>query len=199
MNNVGFTKAENRKKFVRNRDKVLKKCETRKEARIQKGMQEGVCPRCRDKAKWRFQYDKYKPLKQPAKCKSCHQKTVVKAYHTFCNPCAKQKDACPGCCLARGEWREELKSEEYDEVVYDKCEVEDEGDRGDVAGGGVGAVMMEEEGEEVPREQEDEEPKEEGGDILGWDEKAFMSVATSKYSKARDTGSEADVFTFGNP
>jgi hypothetical protein len=66
-------------------------------------MCEGVCARCREKVQWRFKYDKYKPLKNPAKCQECKQKTVHKAYRTFCDYCSSKKRVCPSCCLGYDE------------------------------------------------------------------------------------------------
>ena len=94
---AGFTKAAQAAKFVRNRDIQLKDKELRKEAKISKESAEGVCKRCREKAQWRFKYDKYKPLKTRGNCQACKQKTIVKAYRTFCDPCAAKRKCCPGC------------------------------------------------------------------------------------------------------
>lgn len=91
-------KKSQKEKFVRNRDIKLKEKEIRTEEKIQKGMCEGVCPQCRDKAQWRFQYGKYKPLKKVAGCSGCRQKNVTKAYRTLCDKCASTKKVCPGCC-----------------------------------------------------------------------------------------------------
>ncbi|KAG9414794.1 hypothetical protein AC1031_008209 [Aphanomyces cochlioides] len=49
----------------------------------------GLCPHCHAQIVWRKKYRKYKPLTQPASCTSCHQKTVLAAYHVLCQPCAK--------------------------------------------------------------------------------------------------------------
>lgn len=56
-----------------------------------------------DKIEWRKKYRKYKPLKQPAVCTCCHQKTVKAAYHKACRPCAEEKGACPWCLKS---WKE---------------------------------------------------------------------------------------------
>jgi hypothetical protein len=37
-----------------------------------------VCSKCREKAQWRFKYDKYRPLRTPASCRDCKGKTVYK-------------------------------------------------------------------------------------------------------------------------
>ena len=47
---------------------------------------------------WRKQYRKYKPLRQPATCNDCHQKTVTAAYHKICPPCARERRVCAFCC-----------------------------------------------------------------------------------------------------
>lgn len=94
----GFIKAAQKQKFVRHRDLKMKESELRKEDRIQKVMCEGICRKCRDKVQWRFQFDKYKPLKNPGTCQECKQKTITKAYRTYCDGCAHRKGACPSCC-----------------------------------------------------------------------------------------------------
>lgn len=57
----------------------------------------GVCERCKSILEWKIKYKKYKPLKAPKKCVKCEQKTVKKAYHTVCFPCAKLLNVCPKC------------------------------------------------------------------------------------------------------
>lgn len=94
----GYTKDAQKAKFVRHRDIKMKDSELKKEAHIQKVMCEGVCKRCREKAQWRFRFDKYKPLKNLANCQHCKQKCVTKAYRTLCDKCGTQKNVCPGCC-----------------------------------------------------------------------------------------------------
>jgi hypothetical protein len=61
-------------------------------------MCEGVCDRCREKVQWKFKYGKYKPLTKPATCQNCKNKTVAKAYRSYCDPCASSKHACASCC-----------------------------------------------------------------------------------------------------
>lgn len=39
-----------------------------------------MCNKCREKAQWRFKYNKYKPLKNPGSCRDCNQKSIFKAY-----------------------------------------------------------------------------------------------------------------------
>ena len=72
--NEGFTKNAQKDKFRRNRDITLKGSEIKKEQKIQKLMSEGICGRCREKLQWKFQFDKYKSLKNPGTCQSCKQK-----------------------------------------------------------------------------------------------------------------------------
>ncbi len=81
----GFTKTAQKIKFVRNRDLKLKNRELEYENKCQKLMCEGICDKCREKMQWRFRYDKYKPLKHPATCQQCKNKTVVKAYRYVCS------------------------------------------------------------------------------------------------------------------
>jgi len=56
-----------------------------------------LCERCRAKIEWRKKYRKYVPLKAPAVCNACHEKTVKRAYHTLCNACAGARGACAKC------------------------------------------------------------------------------------------------------
>ncbi|RYH28754.1 DUF2039 domain-containing protein [archaeon] len=94
----GFIKAAQKQKFVRHRDLKMKESELKRERHIQKVMCEGICRKCRDKVQWRFQFDKYKPLKNPGTCQECKQKTITKAYRTLCDGCAQTKNVCPSCC-----------------------------------------------------------------------------------------------------
>lgn len=56
-----------------------------------------VCERCKKIIEWKIKYKKYKPLKAPAKCNKCEQKTIKHAYHTMCGPCARERNVCPKC------------------------------------------------------------------------------------------------------
>lgn len=58
----------------------------------------GLCPRCNAQIEWRKKYRKYKPLKEPGRCRGCQEKKVTRAYHTLCSDCAQQKQVCPKCC-----------------------------------------------------------------------------------------------------
>jgi hypothetical protein len=57
----------------------------------------GVCQKCHDIIEWKKQYGKYKPLKVPAKCVGCSQRTVELAYHVICQDCARSRRACAKC------------------------------------------------------------------------------------------------------
>lgn len=94
----GFTKAAQKKKFIRNRDLKLKNNELQKEQTIQTQMCIGICDRCKQKLQWKFQFAKYKPLKSPGNCKNCHLKVITKAYRTLCDACASLKHCCASCC-----------------------------------------------------------------------------------------------------
>lgn len=61
----------------------------------------GLCQRCHATLEWRKQYRKYKPLTSLKKCVWCEQKTINKAYHVVCDPCAKSKKVCAKCLLER--------------------------------------------------------------------------------------------------
>lgn len=56
-----------------------------------------VCRRCHDQIEWKRTYGKYKPLKQPAKCVGCSQKTVHQAYHNLCQVCCEKRKVCAKC------------------------------------------------------------------------------------------------------
>ena len=209
----GFMKKSQKEKFVRNRDIKLKEKEIRTEEKIQKGMCEGVCPQCRDKAQWRFQYGKYKPLKKVAGCSGCRQKNVTKAYRTLCDKCASTKKVCPGCCadfiqqVSKRKERDEHLGVDPNEVkVVDrttapalytgKKETEEEEDLEDMED----MEDMEEEEECDDNEDETESNKkmkttstEEASTIsqssnfgVGtWNAERFEKIAASKYSKDR--------------
>lgn len=210
VNDVGFSKSEKRKKFQRNRDVVLKKSETNRERRIQQGMVEGVCLRCRQVVLWRFQYNRYKPLKRPKTCADCRNKSVTKAYHTLCGPCAGKRNACPNCCTHRDQWPTEAELEDPEEGADANAnEDEEEEIVVDTAKGAEDAEEAEEEPEggeaigdekEVAQDGEDITPLNEEEGRLGlddWDARRFTGIASSKYSKSRKTGDECDVFVFG--
>eukprot|EP00124_Ichthyophonus_hoferi_P002495 Ihof_evm3s172 gene=Ihof_evmTU3s172 len=61
-----------------------------------------VCTKCHDQIEWKKKYRKYKPLTQPKKCVGCQQKTVDKAYHVLCDPCANERQVC-GKCMQKKE------------------------------------------------------------------------------------------------
>ncbi|TDH66718.1 hypothetical protein CCR75_006578 [Bremia lactucae] len=61
----------------------------------------GLCEKCRKQIEWRKKYRKYKPLSQPGSCIYCHQKAVTSAYHASCDVCAKERNICAKCCLAK--------------------------------------------------------------------------------------------------
>lgn len=95
---AGYTKAAQKIKYVRNRDLKLSGKELKEEERIKHGMCEGICSHCREKLQWRFQFNKYKPLKNLANCQGCKRKCITKAYRTLCDECSNQKNVCPSCC-----------------------------------------------------------------------------------------------------
>lgn len=140
----GFVKAAQKQKFVRNRDLKLKDSELRKEAHVQHVMVEGVCDKCREKLQWRFKYNKYKSLTKPGSCQSCKNKVITKAYRTYCDPCAKKQQVCPGCCgniaeinafkkaqRAEKEEADETDSGEEDEGGEDGEDGDEDGEDGD--------------------------------------------------------------------
>lgn len=211
----GYTKSAQRQKFVRHRDIKMKDSELKKEAKIQKLMSEGICRRCREKVQWRFKYDKYKPLKAPATCQQCRQKTITKAYRTLCDTCAAQRNVCPSCCLdpiqnekldederklqqntvfklpattnsaSESHEMEEARNEEETEMMEEEEEDADEEEEGDRETAPNESVI-----EEEHKRLEDSLM---GGELvmdLKWDEKKFTNIAANKYSKVRTTGME---------
>jgi hypothetical protein len=100
---AGYTKQANKQKFVRNRDIKLTEKEQKAESHIKQTMNEGICPKCREKMQWRFQYNKYKPLKAVGNCQKCRRKCITKAYRTYCDECASKQHVCPSCCCDMNE------------------------------------------------------------------------------------------------
>ena len=56
-----------------------------------------LCPRCYDQVKWKLNYGKYKPLKQPRVCKHCGKKIITKPYRMYCPVCADKLGVCSKC------------------------------------------------------------------------------------------------------
>lgn len=78
-----------------------------------------LCPRCRVIIDWKIKYKKYKPLKAPAKCTKCDQKSVKRAYRIICECCSKQDKVCPKCKekyeVVRREAEAEVSADESEE------------------------------------------------------------------------------------
>jgi len=179
LGNVGFHRHQ-RTAFIRNRDLTLGVKELAKEDKMHHAMQEGVCPRCREKVQWRFQFNKYKPLTRPGNCQNCKQKTVTKAYRTFCDPCANKKKCCPACTLERDAWKATEEGDGEDEDEEDEQEAPSSSIRGkknrDKDKGSMKAFVKktftstkvakddgdDEEDEEEEEEEEDDEEEEDG-------------------------------------
>lgn len=58
-----------------------------------------LCDRCLAIIDWRKTYRKYKPIKEPRRCNTCLNKAITRAYHTICEPCAREKGICAKCNL----------------------------------------------------------------------------------------------------
>ncbi|RZF43655.1 hypothetical protein LSTR_LSTR009252 [Laodelphax striatellus] len=56
-----------------------------------------VCDKCKGVIEWKIKYKKYKPLKNPAVCCKCSNKSVKHAYHTMCDSCSRKLSVCPKC------------------------------------------------------------------------------------------------------
>lgn len=211
----GFVKAAQKKKFVRNRDLKLKDSELRREAHVQHVMVEGVCDKCREKLQWRFKYNKYKSLTKPGTCQSCKNKTITKAYRTYCDPCAKKQEVCPSCCgnikeinafkkaqreTAEAEKEKDdgeiLVSDEEEEEEEDEDEDEDEARVGEKVARATGEYQKELNSEEDEDEGDEEEEYADPLKNLGLvSEKVFKKMedyGKSKYDKNRVVGSEND-------
>jgi hypothetical protein len=209
-NTDGYTKAAQKKKFVRNRDIKLSQGEVKYEGKIQKGMSEGVCKRCRDKVQWRFQYNKYKPLKQPATCQQCRQKSITKAYRTLCDSCAKTRGVCPSCCESHdnsGNTQNPEKASKPQPGVASSVsdtntqnsdmDLEDEVSENACT---IGAPSVSAASSTVGSIERGRGDEGDYGTYTGamqaeasWDAKKFESFAHAKYSKSRVVGSEGDV------
>ena len=81
--------------------------------KIEEIQHEGLCKRCDEKIEWRKKYRKYKPLTNPGACNQCHQRNVLRAYHTLCKNCAEVRGVCAWCCtVLEKEPMEEVEGEE---------------------------------------------------------------------------------------
>ncbi|GAM27786.1 hypothetical protein SAMD00019534_109620, partial [Acytostelium subglobosum LB1] len=70
---------------------------SRKTAHILSLPNEGLCYTCHQTIEWRKRYRKYKPLTVAAKCCSCGEKNVKRAYHQLCDECAEEQQVCAKC------------------------------------------------------------------------------------------------------
>ena len=57
-----------------------------------------MCERCLDIIEWKIKFRKYKPLTTAAKCQTCENKTIYKAYRVICDGCAVPNKLCTKCC-----------------------------------------------------------------------------------------------------
>ena len=65
--------------------------------KIRQSPLDNLCKRCFDILEWKIKYRKYKPLTTAAKCNTCNQKNVFKAYRTKCDFCALPHLLCTKC------------------------------------------------------------------------------------------------------
>eukprot|EP00340_Litonotus_pictus_P009576 CAMPEP_0170514576 /NCGR_PEP_ID=MMETSP0209-20121228/1161_1 /TAXON_ID=665100 ORGANISM="Litonotus pictus, Strain P1" /NCGR_SAMPLE_ID=MMETSP0209 /ASSEMBLY_ACC=CAM_ASM_000301 /LENGTH=241 /DNA_ID=CAMNT_0010798731 /DNA_START=8 /DNA_END=729 /DNA_ORIENTATION=+ len=56
-----------------------------------------LCERCLVTLQWKIKYRKYKPLTNPAKCRVCDMKNVLKGHRTVCDSCALEHKVCSKC------------------------------------------------------------------------------------------------------
>jgi hypothetical protein len=94
---------------------------SKKTAKILALPNSGLCKKCYDIIEWRKKYRKYKPLKDPAKCADCNERTVKLAYHTLCSKCASLRDngkgVCPKCCLSKEIIHEATSDLQQNEII----------------------------------------------------------------------------------
>jgi hypothetical protein len=95
------------------------------QARVAEYKIDGVCARCHDIILSKKQTGKYRPLRTPAKCAGCSQKTIFSAYNTYCNQCANSKRICCRCGDKRGEYQG---SKEADDELRRLTALLDQGD-----------------------------------------------------------------------
>jgi hypothetical protein len=196
---AGFTKDAQKVKYVRNRDLKLSGKELKEEARVQRGMGEGVCIKCREKLQWRFQFNKYKPLKNIANCSGCHKKNVTKAYRTLCDDCGNQRNCCPGCCQDLQILYEEKKQkEEAEAAATAEGKIDQKETENPLPSSDMGTEDMDEAednaepGAKRGIETEAVPTNIFTGTLSEWNSRRFDEVVSTKYSKARLTGSEDD-------
>ena len=207
---AGFTKSAQSERFQRNRDIKLTSNEQKYEDKIAKTMNEGICQKCRDIVTWKFNYDKYKPLKKIGTCHGCKQKAITKAYRTLCDACGHSKNACPGCAKVWAPAVVEEDAADADpspqsaaaaptaaaanagtelvaadgEINTDTAELKDDEDKEG------------EEGEDIDdNASEQTASAASGGFVMDtiWDEKKYKNMAANKYSKSRVVGTEEDA------
>ena len=91
---------QNSTKYEPKRGLKLKDTERKARESVQAACCSGVCRRCCEVVRFKFQYDKYKPLKRPGRCASCRQFKCTLPWRTLCNGCASAKggDATKGAC-----------------------------------------------------------------------------------------------------
>jgi hypothetical protein len=170
---------------------------------------------------WRFRYDKYKPLKNPATCQQCKQKTVVKAYRTLCDGCAQRRNVCPACCdpmptaeedaaavaaiaaarkpgtvaaAAAAAAAAEGDDEDEDVVETDGVVWGQAVDDGEIVSKRDQCSQQPDDDDDDDDNQLDEEV--ELGMDVAWNEKKFANIANSKYSKNRATGFEESTYQY---
>lgn len=203
---AGYTKNAQKQKFVRNRDIKMKDKEIKKEQHIKKSMCENVCDRCREKLLWRFQYDKYKPLKNPGNCQDCRQKSITKAYRSLCDPCAKKRDVCAGCCIKVVK-KDEGTKEVVDDSATEMMDEEEQEDNEDMQEehedntemmDGTNSKLSGDNSSSNAKQADDTLTIPENVSLtsdtnfstIKWDERKFHTIAANKYSKARGVGEE---------
>lgn len=112
-----------------------------------------LCPRCQQKIEWRKKYRKYKPLKHPASCSYCRNKTIVSAYHQACPSCAAEREICPSCLRLWADINNgvvDVDVDEHDDDNNDNDDgVDDDSDE-------TGHVELDDQPEEVKQARDDD-------------------------------------------
>jgi len=106
---IGAPRHQNRTAFKHNKN-------SKKTLTILSLPNEGLCPRCHEIIEWKKKYRKYKPLSTTKRCTKCQEKTIKRAYHTLCDPCARTLKLCAKCQQS-SEIVNELKEPPFTRVV----------------------------------------------------------------------------------
>lgn len=189
---AGFTKSAQKTKFVRKRDLKMKDSEIKKEQHIYKAMCEGICRHCIEKLQWRFQYDKYKPLKNVGNCKKCKQKVITKAYRNYCDKCAAAENVCPSCLVNVEEANKPIPENTKTAIKLAKANKKAEGGKNG-AGGEDGDSDVDFEDSDVDMDEDGQEPvKPKAGKSVGAQSGAKTETAVEGQGEEEEEGEDME-------